>query len=28
VQNRLQVDAAVGLAERVKEALISFVVRF
>lgn len=28
VQNRLQVDAAVSLADRVKEALISFVVRF
>jgi long-chain fatty acid transport protein len=28
VQNRLQVDGAVSLAERVKEALISFVVRF
>jgi long-subunit fatty acid transport protein len=28
VQNRLQVDAAVSLSDRVKEGLISFVVRF
>jgi len=28
VQNRLQVDAGVSLSERLKEALISFVVRF